>query len=208
MAVEQLAQEYAGQLVIFLEYNVDDVPYSRISRFLAHLGEDQPYLPMAMVDSGENIFNGYISGIKSAYQGMVDFSLQRPSKAALSATWTRVGDKVRFSVHLTNQSGTTLSSNNSATVHAIVYEENHIQYTNRFVRTAISTPTGTLANGASADYTLLTGDLSGVDWSKLHYIVLADYRPNPSGAKYDMLQAAVASSSTPDKMIYLPVVRR
>lgn len=208
MAVEQLAQEYTGQPVVFLEYNADAAPNSRVSRFFASFGGNEAYLPLAMVDNGENIFNGYIPSIKTVYQDMVDYALQRPPKADLSATWTREGNKVRFSVHLTNQSGTTLSSSNGATIHGIVYETNKIQYTQRFVRSAISIPTCTLANNATADYALLTSDLVGVDWSKLHTMALADYRPKPSGEKYDMLQAAVATFLGPNYWLYVPIARR
>jgi hypothetical protein len=207
VAVEQLAQEYAGQPVVFLEYNVDAPPETRISRFWASFNGQFASLPLTMVDSGNQIYDGYLSGIKSVYQGMVDYAMTRTPKADLSASWARVGNKVHFSVHLTNQSGTTLSSSNGATLHAIVYEASQIQYTQRFVRTAISTPISTLVSGASADYVLQTGDLTGVEWSKLHYIVLADYRPNPSGEKYDMLQAAVAVSTGPNYWLYLPIAR-
>ena len=38
--------------------------------------------------------------------------------------------------------------------------------------------------------TLDTDPLSGVDWSRMRAVVLADYRPGGSSGPYDMLQAA------------------
>ena len=54
-----------------------------------------------------------------------------------------------------------------------------------------------LASGASATFTLETPDLTVVDWNKLHYVALVDYRP-VSGSAYDMLQAAVALPTVSD----------
>ncbi len=206
VAIEQLASDYAGQPVIVLEYNVDNAPPSRLSRWFAGFGGENPSLPLTMVDSGDQIYDGYNPNVYSYYQGQVDYSLARPPLADLQATWARVGDQVRFSVSLTNLSGKTLSASNDATLHAIVYEENHIQYTNRFVRAAVATGINSLANGATGSYTLNTQVLDEVDWGRLHYIVLADYRPSASSGKYDMLQAAVASPASrvePDELIFL-----
>ena len=110
-------------------------------------------------------------------------------------------NRIHFDIELTNLSGVTLSSGNAAAVHAIVYEEHtpvdpttdHI--TKRIVRAVVSTNLATpLAHGATATLTVETGELSNVvDWSKVHTLVLADYRPAGSDA-YDMLQAASADS--------------
>ena len=123
---------------------------------------------------------------------MVDNSLDRPPQAEVYPYWVRQGNQVNFSVHVKNLSGTTLSSSNSATVHVIVYEDKRYQLTNRFVITALQTPISNLGIGAWGSYSLQTGTLSGVDWSKLHYIALVDYIPNSSSGIYDMLQAAIA----------------
>jgi uncharacterized repeat protein (TIGR01451 family) len=46
-------------------------------------------------------------------------------------------------------------------------------------------------------FTLETAELSGVDWDRIHPIVLADYRPGGSSGAYDMLQAASAELPEP-----------
>jgi hypothetical protein len=124
---------------------------------------------------------------------MVDTALARPAQTQIQAYWWRTENKVGFYVQVTNLSNVTLSlTTNSATVHAIVYEDAHVQLTNRFVRAAISTGISNLAPNATATFTLETSDLSDVNWDNLHYIVLVDYRPSGSVGAYDMLQAAVA----------------
>ncbi len=158
-----------------------------------------------MVDSGHNARAGPAAYI-AAYSTMVDASLARAPQAELQATWVRQGNKVNFSVQVKNLSGKTLSSSNDASVHAIVYQQQHLQLTNRFVVSAVETSISSLANGATGTYTLQTGDLIGVDWSKLHYIALVDYIPNSSSENYDMLQAAVAQPAAfvqPDQLVFL-----
>ena len=160
-----------------------------------------------MVDSGNQITHGY-EDFYNVYKAMVDTALARPAQADVTATWQRVGDRIRFDVRLTNLSLVTLSStSNSAAVHAIVYEDAHVADTDRFVRATASTDiTSSLAPGATASFVLETADLSEVNWDKLHFIVLADYCPGGTSGAYDMLQAAVAVplfTVQPDEMTFM-----
>jgi len=136
---------------------------------------------------------------------MVDASLARARKAEVQAIWVRQGNKVKFTVQVKNQSGTTLSVSNDATVHVIVYIQHHYYLTDRLVIDALETQINGLANGATGAYNLETVDYEGVDWTKLHFIALVDYIPNSSTGKYDMLQAAVAQPATvqPDALQFL-----
>ena len=205
--VDQLANEYAaaGQPVVFLEQNVDAPLGNRIGRWWAAHGPGSVSLPLVMVDSGQQISNGYLgSGAHDTYEAMVDAELARPPLALLAALGWRLGNRMHFDVTLTNLSGVTLSSSNSATVHALVYEEhtpvdpNVDHITGRIVRAAVSTGVSpALAHGATAVFTLETAELSNVvDWTKVHAIVLVDYRPAGSSGAYDMLQA-VSADTTP-----------
>ena len=57
--VDQLAEEYAGDPVVFIEYDVDNPPGNRVSRWWAAWGSGgSVYLPLIMVDSlsGDAIF--------------------------------------------------------------------------------------------------------------------------------------------------------
>ncbi len=137
---------------------------------------------------------------------MVDASLARAAKGEVHAYWSRQGNQVNFTVQVKNVSGPTLSTSNGATVHVLIYQQQHLILTDRLVVDTVNTPITNLAVGATGVYQLHTADLVGVDWSKLHYIALVDYRPSGSSTAYDMLQAAVAvplAQVTPDQLVFL-----
>jgi hypothetical protein len=147
----------------------------------------------------------------SVYKTMVDAALVRPPQAEVEATQRRMGNTIQVYVRVTNRSGVTLSSGNSAAIHTLVYEEVEKSVahsdTGRLVRAALMSDIASLASGNSITATLQTPDLTGVDWSKLHAIALVDYRPGGSSGAYDMLQAAVALTTTftvqPDSHTFL-----
>lgn len=181
---------------MFLEYDVDDNAfYSREGRWWAAYGAGSVILPLVMVDSGNQISNGS-EDFYTVYKGMVHAALARPALAEIEAYRWRAGDKVTFSAQVTNRSGVTLSGGNAATVHAIVYEETQVAITGRYVRAVASTGISSLAPDATATFELETSELVDVDWDKLRYLVLVDYRPAGSSGPYDMLQAAFAQSPT------------
>ena len=164
-------------------------------------------MPLVMVDSGNQYSGGY-EDFHAVYGDMVDTALTRPTQVDIQAYWWRTGDQVSLYVPVTNTGAAAISG---ATAHAIVYEETHVRLTDRFVRQAVAMPMGDLAPGATVTYTLDTPDLTGVDWQRLHYIVLVDQRlPGASGA-YDTLQAVYADASiegTPLPKTYLPLIER
>ena len=198
-AIEDLAEDYAGQPVVFIEYPVaSSLGWSRESRFWAASGSGAFIIPLIMVDSGHRYASGAVD-YYNVYKAMVDAELARAPEAAIEARWWRDGDKARFSVELTNQGGMTLSTAaNDATVHAIVYKDVQegdapVSITDRYALTAVSTGVAApLAPGASATFSLETAGLTGVDWEQLHFLVLVDYRPGGASGAYDMLQAAFA----------------
>lgn len=186
--VDQLAVEFSDDPVVFLEYDVDDPPGDRISRWWAAWGGGgSVILPLVMVDSGYQISNGYVN-FYQRYRDMVEAALQRPAEARLEVERERVGDSFRFQIRLTNRSDATLSPTNSATLHVIVYEEVQVADTNRWVRAATAQPIADLPPGESQSFSVEI-PLQGVDWSRLHSVVLADYRPDGADGDYDMLQA-------------------
>ncbi len=86
--------------------------------------------------------------------------------------------------------GVTLSTSNSAAVHALVFEDDPAgvsRVTSRYLRGDDSVSIGTLADGASDSFNL-TVDLTGVgvDWDQLHSVVLVDYRPGGFSGPWDM----------------------
>ena len=196
--VTSLSTEYsdAGKPVVFFEQDVDNpLDSTRYQRWwFSYAGSGSVSLPMVMVDSGNQISNGSVD-YRTVYSSMVDQALARPPKAAVSAVVSRVGDSIHFAVNVTNHSGSPLSSSNSATLYGIVYEEEAADgLTGNFIRAGrmvlFSSP---LADSVSADFSLQTADLTGVDWDKLRPVVFVDYIPE-GGSSYDMLQAALPTT--------------
>ncbi len=175
--------------MVFLEHAVDDAPSSRISRWWAAYGQGGSVsLPLVMVDSGYRWSNGPVS-YASVYRAMVDAALTRPAEAALAVTRERRGSTLELEVRVTNLADVTLQPSNSATVHAIAYEETHVADTDRYVRATDSVAVGTLAPGESADYSLRLTLPADVAWDRVHSVVLVDYRPGGATGPYDMLAA-------------------
>lgn len=190
--MDQLANEYANERVVFVEQDVDNTVGLRYGRWwTAHDGEGSAMLPIVMVDSGHQISNGY-EDFYSVYKSMVDSALSRPPQAEIKAYHQRVDDTLYVYGELTNLSGVSLSSQNSATLHAIIYEDAQIGSTSRFVHAAPwSSIHPALAPRKTMTFTL-SATLSGVNWDNIHALALADYRPG-EGA-YDMLQAAATQT--------------
>lgn len=178
---------------------MDSAPSSRFSRFWAAYDGTSVYLPAVMVDSGHQFSSGHLD-FYDVYKAMVDTELVRLPEAVIEALWWRDGDKVKFYARVTNQSSTGLSTAaNGATVHAIVYEDAQVGVTGRYARATASTGIASdLVPGASADFSLVTADLAGVNWDALHFLVLVDYRPAGTSGAYDVLQAAAALPAAPD----------
>jgi hypothetical protein len=197
--VDQLALDYAGKPVVFLEYIYATAPDSRKGRFWAAYGGSSAGFPMIIADSGHQVQSGAVP-YYNTYKALVDQESLRSPQATVSATWQRTGNKVQIVIQIKNQSGVSLSfALNKAAVHALVYEDAKVGVTSRYVRSAVSQNiTTSLAPGAVADFTLETSELSGVNWDKLHYLALVDYQP-VSGSAYDLLQAAVATPALAGK---------
>jgi hypothetical protein len=180
--------------VVFLEQHVDYPMGKRIDRWWAAYNSTAPaYLPLVMVDSGHRISSGSQNDFKATYRALVDAELTRPPQGEIDAYTRRVGSRMRIYARLRNTAGTALSgSGNDAALHALVWEDRHVGVTNRIVRAApwVGISPEVAPNG-SFTATLETSDLSGVNWSALHAVVVADYLPD-SGPAYDMLQGALA----------------
>ena len=196
--VNQLAQDYAGQPVIFLEYDVDDSALSsREWRWWSAYNGSSVTLPMVMVDSGNRISNGY-EDFNAKYSSMVNSSLARDAQANITATGQRVGNTLHFNVEVENRSDVTLSYSNNAAVWVIIYETfsspGGVRLTNRFVRVTASTSISSLSPNGVGNFVVDTPTLNGVVWDNLRAVVLVDYLPSGSPGVYDMLQATSVTS--------------
>jgi hypothetical protein len=161
-----------------------------------------------MVNSGHQISFGAVD-YYTTYRSMIEAELTRPALAAIEAYAWRIGNHLRVAGRLTNLSGQTLTNAmHNVTLNALVYEDAHVIDTDHILRAAPATWLyASLAPNAAVTFTLDTPDLSGVNWDKLHTIVLADYRPMGPTGPYDALQAAVASpamfSVMPNPMVFM-----
>lgn len=207
--IDQLAEDYANQPVVFLEHDIENGSTVRQKHFWdAYVATGIIALPLAMVDSGLSVYSGP-NDTYNEYKAMIDAALVRPPLALITATWQRVGDNVQFVVQVTNQSGVALGISNLAQVHAIVYIDEKRIYTSRFV-VGDSTVPLTAAKGATVTVTPPAIPLSGVDWSKLHFLVMADYiAPQSTTLGSKSLQAAFATEKVDmSHAVYLPLMRK
>lgn len=195
--VKQLAVEYAGRPVVFLEQNVDYALGGRLNRFWAAFtgNPNSVYLPVIVVDSGHLISYGPLD-FYSVYKGMIETELARSPVATVDAYARRIGNSVRVYVRATNGSGITLSAATEPSIQAIVWEETSSGLTGHTVRDVISaTVTSNVAPGAPFGAVLDSVPLSGVNWDKLHTVAFAEYRPNGTRYPYDMMQATAAGAA-------------
>jgi Viral BACON domain len=187
--------------VVFVGYDTDtDVAVRRKDRFYA--AEPSPgSLPHIMVDSGQQVSWGInFPDLDVEYHRLIDAELGRDPQAAITAEYKRVSNHFEITAKVTNQSGTTLlTSTNKARVHAVVYETftNATRPADALVNnvgraTYWSSITKALANGATDSYTIVTPEMSAVNWDNLHVLVMVDYVPGGGTGPYDMLQAAFA----------------
>ena len=174
--------------MIFLEEDVDAPPEGRLTRWFE--GYNQPgdvYLPLVMVDSGDQVSNGDVD-FDDVYSDLIDTSMARPAAARMAVEATRVGDVLHFEILLKNTSGTTLSAANAADLTALVYLEPTDPNDLPAVLRSNSMPIPTLTDGATAHFVLEVG-VVGLSQSRIRWVVIADYRPAGLSGKYDMLQA-------------------
>jgi len=174
--------------VLFIDQNVDAPLGGRVDRWFDGYGlPGTVYLPLAMTDSGHDISTGSVN-YTSVYSGMVDTSLQRPPNAQMTVTSTREGSLLRFNARITNTSGATLSAANNATLTALIYLEPTNPSSVPVVSTAGTAPITTLADGETGDFRfeVVVGNL---DPDRTRWVVIADYRPDPSESAHDTLQA-------------------
>lgn len=180
-------------------------------------GGGAPLLPLAMTDSGYQVADGLVAypdtstqGFYLAYRDMVDSALARPPHAHVEAYGRRSGDRVLVTAWITNITEQTLEQSQDVTVTLLIYEENRILLTDRFVRAATGTYIpGDIPPGATRIIPLETASLTDVDWSRLHAVVIVDYRPNGYAPPYyyEALQAAHVLFEPfvvqPDELVFL-----
>jgi len=216
-AIEALREEFAGQDVIFLEYDWNDayspatIRGSRIAHAI-NLSDDSYDAPFAMVDSGQQIIGGDPDEVnfETDYRSMILASQARAPKADIYAVGTRTEEgKLVFDIDFTNRSGMTLSGASLAYIQAIVYEvvldedddededeqlldgEVYDQCTEKVVHSyGYVRIVSEIADGDSDTFRIEMNEPTSVqDWANVRALILVDYCNNSQSVPYDMLQA-------------------
>lgn len=195
-----MAREYAaaGLPVVFLEQDVYRPHGVRLDRFHDAWGSSACGVPWVIVDSGFGVTCGRETDYEVAYGRMIDEALERPALAEVEAWYERSDDDVIVRARVTNRTGGTLSFANWAVVNAIVWERAHVVHTDRIVRAASQAElTRDLPDDASETVSIVLADVPVVYWDRAEVLVIFDYRPEPTEARFESLQAAVALRGMP-----------
>ncbi len=193
LAVNRLAQDYAGKPVVFLEYNLTDVSATRMSHFQA-VHAQGGRMPFIMVDSGFLTCLGP-QDFYGMYQSMLEAALAQPAGVELSVSWQVVNNQAQVTTTVKNTAGVSLGSGNSAHLHLIAYREQPLetvsadcQYTGRYGVGAYEYPLS-LASGAQTTLTKTLPAFPSTPWEQARVLAVVDYQPARKGA-FNSLQAA------------------
>lgn len=193
--------DYANQPVVFIEDNVDNPvdPFHRASWIAAReeLGNSWT-LPYIEVGSGRRISNGYVD-FNQVYTDMISADAALPAQADITATYSREGNALHYTISVTNHSGVALSEGNAAQLSVVVFEKGYSQsLTGQQVRAyASSTFSSPLADGASRTFNIDINNVpSNAVWDHLQSVVLVDAKPAGKN-HWENLQAAIAQTTAP-----------
>jgi hypothetical protein len=195
---DDLARSYqsADKRAFFIEHDVDGNS-ARENRWWTAKAGTSATTPLILVDSGFKWTEGSHNDFKKKYKEMVDTALARPAQARLDAYYTREGSKAKLWVKVTNLSGSTIGYDNELTLWVLVFEDKNVIHMARYVRgEGRLLIEDDIADGASAEYEVLSGDIRGANWDRVHVLALLDARPRSSGP-YEMLQVQEAVFGAP-----------
>lgn len=196
--VDQLQVEYAAKPVLFLEQQIGTTQPTvnrRDDNFWLALGGTRAQTPFNSIDSGFVISYGD-EDYRKVYKAKLDKELRRVAGADVKVRYER--DRtgaVNARIDVTNRTDRTLGPANVARVHVLVYEDEKVAYTSRFVRAGSFFPLDEdLEPGKSASYELtVTPDkLRNVtNLNKFKVVGFIEYRPGGTTGAFDMLNAAM-----------------
>ncbi len=215
-AIEALREEFAGQNVIFFEYDWNDaydpatIRGSRFAHAVNISGEDYDP-PYAMVDSGQQILGGDPDEVEyiTDYRSMILASQARAPQADLYAVAKRSEGQLVFDVVFTNRSGQDISGAQLAYIQVILYEtvldedddseeEEELQDGQVYDQCTEKVVHGfgykrimeVVEDGESDTFKIEMTEPDDVeDWSNMRALVLVDYTQASQSQAYDMLQA-------------------
>jgi hypothetical protein len=206
-AMRALQDELAGEAEL-LEYDYDGFPYGRVERFWAS-GAQASFLPLVMVGSGYQTSSGH-ADYYSEYSGLITLDRLREPEAEVTAFWRRVGASVRSYVTVRNTRVRRLRVDEQAAVWTVVFERARIGVSDTWVRsTTRHALAADLRTDESVDLVIDAPGASLADWNRAAVVVMVEDRPG--GARYDMLQAALAEPAAlalePERVVLSPASR-
>jgi hypothetical protein len=167
---------------------VDNQIADRVTRwFDAYATPGDVFLPLVMVDSGNQISSGDVE-FNAVYGAMIENSLDRETKAGMTVRTKRVDDILQFNVTLTNTSGETLSAANNATLTTLLYRQPNNSTGVPWVVRGTTTAIQILADGHTGS-TSFEIDIRFLDMDRIHWLVIAEAQLDGSTTAYDTLQA-------------------
>lgn len=206
-AISTLQRQYAGRAVL-LEYSYDAFLVGRQDRFWA-TGVSANFLPLVMVGSGYQTSSGH-ADYYSEYSGLITLDRLREPEAEVTAFWRRVGASVRSYVTVRNTRVRRLRVDEQAAVWAVVFERARIGVSDTWVRsTTRHALAADLRTDESVDLVVDAPGASLADWNRAAVVVMVEERPG--GARFDMLQAALAEPAAlglePGQVVLSPASR-
>lgn len=212
--INQLAEEYSNQPVVFLDYHYDLALEDGLPTYfppearwnVIQASEEGLGLTWAVVDSGRLHHRGAENegDADEAYTDMIEDALSTPSRAEIYATWWRDGNSVNITATVTNHSELTLSSANNAGVHAIVKEPYAEYPTHTTLHPGLNggmAQIPDLAPEETGTYRITIPDIYPNNWDNLEFIVLVDFQTAPDD-NYDQLQAVYATPAITPPAIF------
>ena len=129
--LEQIKEEYAGYPVAILEWQYRIFEPELRAEMITESG--MPNFPATMMDSSRLFTRSWYPEHIEHYRTMIDSSMERSSRADLSATWEKRDDgllTVRGSVK--NTSDFEWNLDNKTRIQVLVYEEHEDQFNQNF----------------------------------------------------------------------------
>jgi hypothetical protein len=195
-AVDGMVTTFAGQPVIFLDYDYSVVPVtsSRVVAWQAASGSATlpSTYPMTMLDSDHTSSTSTVD--VTNYTNLIKTELTKAPQAWLNGSCLRQGNRIRFNGYLINKNAFALSADqNPVKITIVVYEDTPSGSIHRLVRASSSMGLqGEIAPDQVASFSMVTDELAtAVNWKALHCVLLAETRPTGSTGAFTMMQACL-----------------
>ena len=197
--MDQLADRY-GDDVVIVEWDLDRQMTSQSPRrgmWFRARGATSATTPMILVDSGYAITEGHHQDFDRVYSRLIEEARAVPPLVTIEAFYEVEGSNVQIQGRFRNDHSQPLVYDDNVQLHALIYEEKHSVHTGRIVQASKTVPVlDDVEPGAWADFEIEVDGAAGLNWSRSHVVVIADFRPNNQQA-YMALNSTLAIEGAP-----------